>query len=193
LEFAPEGKTKTREGVLRSIIILLTSMVFSVAIISGCEPDKRGIKVAPQTEMDSKIETGQRDVYYDEQYAEDPGYEPAGRPDGLDLMTVYFDYDRFELTPEALDIMSANADHLVNRPLKVILIEGHCDERGTEEYNLALGEKRARAVREYLTKYGIDPERISIISYGESLPAEYGQGEKAWAKNRRAEFTVLSK
>lgn len=177
---------------MRKITGLLTSIAVVVAIFSGCEPDKRGIKVAPQTEMDSKSEVGYGGTYHGDEYAEESGYEETGRPGELGLITVYFDYDRFELTPEALDIMSANADYLWNRPLKVILIEGHCDERGTEEYNLALGEKRARAVKEYLVKYGINPERLSIISYGESIPADYGHGEKAWAKNRRAQFTVLS-
>ncbi|UCC79462.1 MAG: peptidoglycan-associated lipoprotein Pal [Candidatus Zixiibacteriota bacterium] len=177
---------------MRRIAVLLTSTVAAVAIFTGCEPDKRGIKVAPQTEMDSKSEVGYGDDYRSDDYAEEVRYEDTGRPEELGLITVYFDYDRFELTPEALDIMSANADHLWNKPLKVVLIEGHCDERGTEEYNLALGEKRARAVRDYLVKYGINPERISVISYGESTPADYGHGEKAWAKNRRAQFTVLS-
>ncbi len=178
---------------MRSIIALLTSTVITVTIFTGCDPDKRGIKVAPKTELDSKGDTGYKDNYYGNEAAEESRYEAAGRPDEFELITVYFDYDKFELTPEALDIMSANADHLWNHPLKVILIEGHCDERGTEEYNLALGEKRSRAVREYLIKYGINPERLSVISYGESMPTDYGHGEKSWARNRRAEFALLSK
>jgi peptidoglycan-associated lipoprotein len=145
-------------------------------------------------ELDSKDETGFKDNYnYDNEAVQESRYEVAGRPEEFEMLTVYFDYDKFELTSEALDIMSANADHLWKYPLKVILIEGHCDERGTEEYNLALGEKRARSVREYLIKYGISPERMSIISYGESIPADYGHGEKSWARNRRAEFAILSK
>jgi len=178
---------------MRSIIALVLSTGITVTILAGCDPDNRGIKAAAGTELDSKGEIGYRNNYYNDQVAEESRYETAGRPDEFSLVTVYLDYDKFELTPEALDIMSVNADQLWNHPFKVILIEGHCDERGTEEYNLALGEKRAREVREYFIKYGIDPERLSIISYGESMPEDFEHSEKSWTKNRRAEFAVLSK
>jgi|GEM_PF-2417862 len=178
---------------MRGALASILSMIITIVISAGCEPDNRGIKVAPRTGLDSKSELGNEDIYYGDEAAEGSRYKAVDQPAEFDLITIYFDYDKFELTPEALDIMSVNADHLWNYPLKVILIEGHCDERGTEEYNLALGEKRAREIREYLIKYGINPERLSIISYGESMPADYGNNEKSWAKNRRGEFTILSK
>jgi len=161
-------------------------------IFTACDSDTRGVKVAPQTELDRAGELDQGNTY-DDPYGSDSQYGEETAPGKFELQTIYFDYDRFDLTPEALDIMAVNADQLYNRPLTVVLIEGHCDERGTEEYNLALGEKRAREVREYLLKYGIDPERLSIISYGESMPAVQGSGEKSWSRNRRAEFAILSK
>jgi peptidoglycan-associated lipoprotein len=178
---------------MRGAIASVLSMIMVAVIFIGCEPDNRGIKVAPKTGLDSKSEIGYDDNYYGGEVADESRYKAADRPDEFDLITIYFDYDKFDLTPEALDIMSVNADHLWNHPIKVVLIEGHCDERGTEEYNLALGEKRAREIREYLIKYGINSERLSIISYGESMPADFGHDEKSWAKNRRGEFTVLSK
>ena len=98
------------------------------------------------------------------------------------------------LTEEARDIIADNAIGLEKEEyLHVIIrIEGHCDERGSDEYNMALGEKRAATAREYLTNYGISPDRISIISYGESMPVDPGHNEEAWAKNRRAEFIKVS-
>lgn len=177
---------------MRNLIIFMMSTAIALMVFTACDSDTRGAKVAPQTELDRGEEVSRRDTYNDP-YASDSEYgeDPASRK--FDLQTVYFDYDKFELTSEALDIMSVNADQMWNRPLTVVLIEGHCDERGTEEYNLALGEKRAREVREYLLKYGINPERVSIISYGESMPAAAGSGENSWSKNRRAEFAILSK
>jgi peptidoglycan-associated lipoprotein len=107
-------------------------------------------------------------------------------------VTVNFEFDRYDLTPEARDIMAGNASSLSDRAEAVIRIEGNCDERGTDEYNLALGEKRAQTAKEYLVNYGIDETKISVISYGESRPVDPGNNEEAWAKNRRADFVVVS-
>jgi peptidoglycan-associated lipoprotein len=178
---------------MRTITALVASSIVIAVIFSGCDTDRRGIKVSPKTELDSQSDYGYQDDYYDTEAAGENRYGNTELPEEFKLITVYFDYDKFELTPEGLETMSTNADQLMSNPIKVILIEGHCDERGTEEYNLALGEKRAREVREYLVKYGIDPSRLSIVSYGESTPADYGHNEGAWAKNRRAEFTVISR
>ena len=81
---------------------------------------------------------------------------------------------------------------LSEHPDAVIRIEGHCDERGSDEYNMALGEKRAATARDYLINYGFNADNLSIISYGESRPVDPGHNEEAWAKNRRAEFIVIS-
>lgn len=110
----------------------------------------------------------------------------------LALLTVHFEYDRYDLTEEAMEALVENAMILSQYPEAVIRVEGHCDERGTEEYNMALGQKRAQTVRDYLQNYGIDPRNISIISYGELLPAADGHNETAWRQNRRANFVVLS-
>jgi peptidoglycan-associated lipoprotein len=108
------------------------------------------------------------------------------------LQTVYFDFDSFKLRGDARATLKSNADYLKANPNITVQIEGHCDERGTTEYNLALGERRADATRNYLTKMGIAKSRVSVISYGKERPADAGHDESAWAKNRRSSFVVLS-
>lgn len=111
----------------------------------------------------------------------------------LSLEKVYFDFDSHTLSPAARDALADNGRLLgTNNGVKV-RIEGHCDDRGSDEYNLALGEKRARAAFNYLTAMGIPAENLSVISYGKEKPAVTGNDEAAWAKNRRDEFIVLSK
>lgn len=106
------------------------------------------------------------------------------------LETIYFDYDRYDLTETARRSLLNNSEYLRHNPQTRILIEGNCDDRGTEEYNQALGENRALAVREYLVQLGISPSRVDVISYGELRPAVDGGSESARAQNRRAEFKV---
>ena len=116
---------------------------------------------------------------------EDIGVE--GR--AADVRTVYFDYDSYALRPDTLTTLKGNATIFSQDAQRdTIQIEGHCDERGTQEYNLALGEQRALAVRHHLVNLGIDGARITTISYGEERPADPGQTENAYALNRRCEF-----
>ena len=103
---------------------------------------------------------------------------------------VFFDYDQSDLRPEARATVEALAAWLSNYPAAIIVIEGHCDERGTREYNLALGERRANSVHDYLVALGIDPNRLSTISFGKERPAVLGSTEEAWSQNRRAVFVV---
>ena len=110
---------------------------------------------------------------------------PAGS-----LSDIHFDFDKYELSPEATKTLDANADWLKANPKHLILIEGHCDERGTAAYNLALGERRAKATQSYLTAHGIQSSRVSIVSYGEEKPVCAEHAEACWAKNRRAHFLV---
>jgi peptidoglycan-associated lipoprotein len=108
------------------------------------------------------------------------------------LATIYFEYDRAKIAPEAQDALAANARWLRDNPSVRVLMEGHCDERGTNEYNLALGERRTLAAKSYLTSLGIEESRMFTISYGEERPADFGHVEEAWSKNRRVEFKVLA-
>lgn len=105
--------------------------------------------------------------------------------------SIYFDFDRSELKPEAQANLQKKAEWLRANPMHSVMIAGHCDERGTAEYNLALGERRANSAKEYLTALGISEDRIETISYGEEKPADPDHNEDAWAKNRRAEFSLF--
>lgn len=109
------------------------------------------------------------------------------------IQTIHFDYDKFFIREDAKPVLETNAAYMKKWKSVRILIEGHCDERGTEEYNLALGEKRAKSTFDYLVSLGISAERIKTISYGKSQPADTGHNEIAWQKNRRAQFTVIAK
>jgi peptidoglycan-associated lipoprotein len=106
--------------------------------------------------------------------------------------TVYFDFDQSVIRPGEGSKISAVSDHLKANRTHKVNIEGHCDERGTEGYNMGLGERRAQAIREYLIRAGIDGNRVYSISYGESRPAVDAHTEAAWAKNRRGEFVLLT-
>ncbi|MBN2439037.1 MAG: peptidoglycan-associated lipoprotein Pal [Deltaproteobacteria bacterium] len=109
----------------------------------------------------------------------------------MQIADIHFDYDKYNLKPEAQEILKKGAPaYLKYRDYKLV-IEGHCDERGTAEYNLALGEKRATEAAKYLFDLGIGKERIKTISYGKEMPLDKGHDEAAWAKNRRAHFVIF--
>lgn len=119
---------------------------------------------------------------------------PVESPDAASFTpeTVYFSFDDYTLNGEAQGKLQGLAEQLKKTPNTLVQVEGHCDERGSIEYNLALGERRAQSVKNYLTQLGVEAGRLSTISYGEEKPATEGHDESAWAKNRRAEFTVSS-
>jgi peptidoglycan-associated lipoprotein len=108
------------------------------------------------------------------------------------MQPVFFDYDSESLNGAGRSTLDANAKLLRDNPDAQITIEGHCDERGTVEYNLALGERRAQAARAYLVSAGINASRIQVISYGKERPFDTGHNESAWGKNRRAHFVLRS-
>lgn len=113
--------------------------------------------------------------------------EKAAKPEPLVLEAVYFAYDDYELSRQAREALKRNVDKLLARPEVKITVDGHCDERGTDAYNLDLGWKRAYSVRDYLKRLGIDDSRIYPNSYGRARPATRGSGESVWSQNRRVE------
>jgi len=125
--------------------------------------------------------------------------EISTKPEGSDvgesgaLKTVHFEYDRYTIIESAKSELQENAKYLKDHPGINVQIEGHCDERGSVEYNLALGEKRAESVKTYLVSMGIDSSRLSIVSYGEEKPFDMEHSESAWSQNRRAAFVILAK
>jgi len=121
-------------------------------------------------------------------------YEKGGMSyldkDGTVPAKIYFDYDSYLLTSMAEGTLDLQVTWMDQNPAKFILIEGHCDERGTREYNLALGERRANSVREYLTSMGIDESRLNTVSYGKERPDKEGSFEDSWTLNRRSVTTL---
>jgi peptidoglycan-associated lipoprotein len=112
----------------------------------------------------------------------------------VNLADIYFDFDKSELRADARDTLSKNADWLKKSyNTAVIEVEGHCDERGTEQYNLGLGEERARAALDYIASLGVPANRLKIISYGEERPQCTESDEACWEKNRRSHFRIVSK
>lgn len=109
------------------------------------------------------------------------------------LRPVFFDYDSSEVSDPGRAILQASAAVLKKYPAWVITIEGHCDERGTAEYNLALGERRAMSARTYLMSLGIEASRLRTVSYGSEFPFDPGHQESAWSRNRRAHFVITAK
>jgi len=107
------------------------------------------------------------------------------------LPTIYFPFDSDVLRPSEKEVLDKSAEWLKGRPSAKVQIEGHCDERGTPEYNLHLGQRRADKVREYLASKGVAPDRVMTISYGEERPIDGGHSEQSYAMNRRAQFLVL--
>lgn len=168
----------------KSLLFLATLMTVSFVLL-GCPGDPP--QPPPETTTPPVVTT--RDT---------TGNVEPERPTVADtlrteqLATVYFDYDKYNLRSDAKSALDANYELLKQFSKVTVKIEGHCDERGTIEYNLVLGEKRARATMEYLTGLGIDPARLSIISYGKERPATMGANEEAWSRNRRAEFKIVS-
>ena len=134
---------------------------------------------------DAEMDSGTGSEFDDSAVEDDPGPSVSLS----DLQTIYFDYDRYAIRADSKGALSGNAEAIKgNRDWGTVTVEGHCDERGSEEYNLALGERRANAVRRYLIDLGVDASRLRTVSFGEARPAVPGHDENAWRYNRRSEF-----
>jgi peptidoglycan-associated lipoprotein len=182
--------------------LVLLMMVVVVVAVGGC-PKKKPATTPDMTITPTTVEPTQ-DVA--------PSTEPAiagdQTPDPLsgDLVAaneyavsqgllgdVFFDYDAYELRQDARDRLAQNAKFLSSHPEFILTIEGHADERGTNDYNLALGEKRANAAKEYLSTLGVGGERLRTVSYGEERPFCGESSESCWQQNRRAHFTITGR
>lgn len=183
---------------MKKILIysLAIILVFSFAVSCKKKPKEVPPAPPPQAQEQPQVEKVEEPVVQEPQLTE----EEIFLQKSLDqinrekpLGTIYFDYDRAVIREDARPTLDANASWLNKFRTVKILIEGHCDERGTEEYNLALGEKRAKNSQDYLLSLGIGFDRIKIISYGKSQPVDPGHNESAWQMNRRAQFLIIEK
>lgn len=182
-------------------ITRLVVMLFALTLLaSGCAK-KPVSEQSTMTEQPAQVEMQQQQpAGVAEQSVTDTGagssYDAAAAARAAEnaassgLERIHFDFDQYVLTDAAKTILVNNAGLLRAAPAIKVLIEGHCDERGSDEYNLALGEKRALATKNYLVSLGVAAQRLSVISYGEEMPLDGARTKEAWAKNRRADFKV---
>lgn len=173
-----------RSNIFRFIAV--AGLIMTLALTAGCSRPKRsdtGEGGSASGSVDGSP------VISDSNMASDPLGSDGGNIDGLN--TIFFEYDQARLTSEARTKLSANAEWIKKNPNSTIQIEGHTDERGSVEYNLSLGERRAKSVKTYLEGLGVAGNRMTIISYGEEKPLQSGDSETAWSKNRRANFLPL--
>ncbi len=177
-------------------LCLFLAVTLAATLMSGCAKKSTSVVVDPMGDpvvstLPSDDVAGYGDSSISDQAVGDgTGYDSSAMGNGTaaGLSRIVFEFDQFTLTTEARGILAQNADYMKNNPGLKVRIEGHCDERGSDEYNLALGERRASATKNYMVSLGIDPTRLTIISYGEEMPLDPSRSESAWAKNRRAEF-----
>ncbi len=169
----------------KRLILLMMVLVMAFAV-TGCggsdaineDPTDLDVPPVTNTDPDPVIENPTNDTPVDT------------KPMKAELTDVFFAFDSYSLTTEGRSTLQGNADALKQFPDSRVVIEGHCDERGTKSYNLALGEKRAQAAKDYLVRLGVSGNRITVISYGKEKPFAMGSNESAWAKNRRAHMVV---
>ena len=178
------------------ILSLAIILVFSFAVSCKKKPKEVPPPPPPQQQEQPKVEKVEPPVVQEPTLTE----EEIFLQKSLDqinrekpLGTVYFDYDKALIRDDAKPTLDANAAWLQRFRMVKIRVEGHCDERGTEEYNIALGEKRAKSAQDYLLSMGIGSDRITITSYGKSQPINPGHDDAAWQMNRRALFLVIEK
>lgn len=175
---------------------LAVALVLSVAACGGHNPAPES-QPTPDT-MGSETETPNADADAEARERarreEEARRRAAERERALAVIRerVHFDFDKADIRSDAEQVLQRKVAVLREYPGVQLRIEGHCDERGSNEYNLALGQRRAEAVKHYLTSYGLSPDRFTTISYGEERPLVDGHDEDAWAQNRRAEFVVVA-
>jgi len=182
---------------MKKLIICLLAVMLVLSFSVACKKKPKEVPPPPpQAQEQPKVEKVEAPVVQEPQLTE----EEIFLQKSLDqinrekpLGTIYFDYDRAVVRDDARSVLDGNSAWLKKFRTVKVLVEGHCDERGTEEYNLALGEKRAKAAQDYLLSLGISSDRMKIISYGKSQPINPGHDEGAWQMNRRAQFLVIEK
>jgi peptidoglycan-associated lipoprotein len=183
-----ERKTKMHKCKLAIILTLGLALSFAF-ITTGCGKKKTSQTPTPTTRTPERKPAPQPQV----QQAPRQTEEGLKAPSNLKLSNIFFDYDKSNIKSDQRSSIADNAAILSKYRTLRIRIEGHCDERGSDEYNLALGQRRCDATRQYLIEYGISSSRISTLSYGESRPVSLGHNETSWAQNRRCEFIITSR
>lgn len=191
-----------------NLLPLLTLGLAVTFAFAGCKTKPVGVTAIPGNRPavgsapPSGLDSAPRFTPNTDDTGAKPG-EPTGRPTGdfgdpknqdrekFAAQTVHFEFDSSAIKKSEQPKLDVVADYYKTNPGQLLLIEGHCDERGTEGYNLALGDRRALALREYLVNLGVSPESIHTVSFGEQKPVATGSGEAAWKQNRRGQFILI--
>jgi len=177
-------------SILKLSVLLTLAMLLAVGCAKKPTEDKTAV-AETQMQQEKIAEVSEQPVMESTTSMSSSSSQEMMNNIASSLMRVNFEYDQYVLTADARATLKDNAAYLKAKGVSV-QIEGHCDERGSDEYNLALGEKRALAVKNYLVSLGVPADRMSIISYGEEIPLVMASTEEAWAQNRRAEFKELN-
>ena len=196
---------------LRMEMLVVTIVILAFAALAGCAhkksvvaPEVTPLQETPAADPASTKSAGttlvQPEPAISSAQTPEAGVRGSALPTNLTelnrggyLTDGFFETDKSDLRQETRDVLSANARWLGDQPSVKILIEGHCDERNTQEYNLALGWRRSNAAKDYLVSLGVAADRISTISYGEERPFAKGQDEVAWSQNRRIHFVITAR
>jgi peptidoglycan-associated lipoprotein len=171
---------------LSNKVQIVVLVIVALLVSSGCCAKKQAppAGAGPSGVTQAPVVTQEPGAGIQEESLEDQARKAGA------LHPIYFDFDKYNLKPEATQKLDQTGDWLSKNAGVAIRVEGHCDERGTNEYNIALGERRANSAKKYLVDLGVAADRLSTVSYGEEQPADSGHTEEAWAKNRRDEFKV---
>jgi peptidoglycan-associated lipoprotein len=194
---------------------LLIVFVFSLTMFAGCAEKKAVVKegaaqdqvtsdqaakdAAAKAEADRLARERAEREAAERLAKEKAGKEEAAKVEAAatamaeDLKDIYFDFDKSNIRSDAREVLKANADYILKNNTAAVIIEGNCDERGTAEYNMALGQRRAQEAKKYLVNLGVKGAAIKTISYGKERPVDPGHDEEAWAKNRRDHFVIKAK
>ena len=173
----------------RNIIVIAVLIVAALCFSGCCGPKPAPYESTMATERVAPPVVVQEPEPVVEEAPPPPSLAESAAAAGA-LQNVYFDFDKSALTPAAIAKLDKTAAWMQKTAEAKVEIQGHCDERGTNEYNMALGERRANSAEKYLVNLGVSSDRISTVSYGEERPADPGHDEAAWAKNRRCEFKI---
>jgi peptidoglycan-associated lipoprotein len=186
-----EGKVMDSLGkVIFGLVVLPVSLAFAGCSSTDKKPEAQAaVANAPSEASKSAGAAPSSSTSSSSLEAAQRG-ESTATPASSALKDIYFDFDSYDLRADARATLKANGEWLKSNPSAQVQIEGHCDERGTTEYNLALGSKRAQSVKDYLVTLGTATDRLSTISYGEELPVCTEHNEDCWQKNRRARFVI---
>ena len=175
-----------RNGLIFLLVALLVLPVFAVSLTSCAKEVKKETGLSDEEKARLEAERRAREE------AERRAREEAAAKDTFLNEHALFDFDKYNIRPDAEQVLRFKGDYLASHGGVTVEVQGHCDERGTEAYNMALGDRRAKAAANFLEDLGVVGSRMTTVSYGEERPLDTGNNEDAWQKNRRAQFVIIS-